>query len=647
MSLAKLDHALTLLHRRHLNGTLKGRDEVHPVHAFFSSGESLANVVSDDEVKILIASRSAKRVAAHVGQLGGTSEQIDDRHLIATVPIARLQDLADHQDVISCACDGELQTELNLAAAAIQLTTGPDTRARFFPNFTGKGVLVGILDTGIDVTHPTFGNRIVAYWDQASDERFGLDGRPLAEAAALAPDTSGHGTSVASAAAGSGAGSPNGLLVGIAPEAQIAAVKLGKDIYTSSIAAGLRWLREVANKLALPLVTNISSGTNDGGHDGTTILEQIIDQVTGAGRIVVKSAGNNGNKDLHAMTELAGLPWSAQVNAGMRSSGGSPFGVIKLSVWLSTGQRTLDLDIVDPDGIAFAAPDSSLLDEFSQAGEYSGSWHVQTNAISGDLAYSLEIRGEPDALDKFDRPWLIRARLHADASPLTLHSWILDGAGVFASNSSPASTLTMPGTADTIITVGAFTSRNEWVIQSGQTQKSSRKLGMVAPFSSRGPTRNERVLKPDLLAPGEMLEMARSDDANVKPAQIINDRYLINAGTSFAAPCVTGTIALLLQEWPDLTPQRVRELLQNSADPIVFPTNPPSSFQALLIALGLANDESGLVSESFDIQGAGRLDVRALLESAQRLLPDPNADAQPAPAPCSEVADRRGNRRLR
>ncbi len=197
---------------------------------------------------------------------------------------------------------------------------------------TGKGVLIGIVDTGIDINHPDFKRadgttRILRLWNQRSGlsgatPPLGEDGAALygadCDASAInaalgsAPglgnacnpgDTGGHGTHVAGIAAGNGSGTghsqPSGRFVGVAPEADLlvansldaSADKTQSDPFLDALA----WMRRIAQARKQPLVINLSLGSYYGSRDGTGSTEAAIDGISGPGVVVVAAAGNEGN----------------------------------------------------------------------------------------------------------------------------------------------------------------------------------------------------------------------------------------------------------------------------------------------------------------------------------------------------------------
>lgn len=186
---------------------------------------------------------------------------------------------------------------------------------------TGRGVMVGVIDTGIDIEHPDFideqgHTRVAAIWDHTLDpsDVGGIAPNPTGftygtewtqtqiqggYASCLHRDRDGHGTHVAGTAAGNGRAptSDNTRFTGLAPEAGLLIVKFDFDNEknrntSTAILDGINWIFQKATMLGKPAVINMSLGSDYGPHDGSTLEERGIDDLTGAKKIVVVAAGN-------------------------------------------------------------------------------------------------------------------------------------------------------------------------------------------------------------------------------------------------------------------------------------------------------------------------------------------------------------------
>jgi len=155
---------------------------------------------------------------------------------------------------------------------------------------TGKGILLGIVDTGIDPHHPSFHRRILRIWDQTlsgsgvSEGAYGLELTP--PNLPLSQDRNGHGTRVAGIAAGLHPEFP-----GVAVSSDLLVVKT--DFLNAHIADAIRYISRVARELDRPVVVNLSLGTEDHAPDAIDDLTQIVEEESGAGRIVCWAEGRS------------------------------------------------------------------------------------------------------------------------------------------------------------------------------------------------------------------------------------------------------------------------------------------------------------------------------------------------------------------
>ena len=601
-----------------------------PTHhgPFFSSEQAWARVVSDGSVRVVIETRAVGKTLELIKQCGGKVEGATARHIVGRVPVSALQRVADDPDVLLVHSDREAHPQLNCGNAVTNLTVGRDTIVRYYERILGDNVLIGVIDTGIDVEDATFtdntGNsRIVAYKIMETGKVYGIpavSSEPISKAATdpKAADTVGHGTLVASVAAGNGLESPDGLLVGVAPTAKIAAVKYHNGL--GDIIAGLEFLNDVATTLGLPLVVNISLGAQVYAHDGTSPIERAVDDFSGDGRIVVIAQGNDGDSPVHAGGAVTqDQVWSAK----LRPNNG---GVLKFETWTSAKARSIELEVVDPLGIVHTSALANPNVTFKLGNIYEGSWNVTLDPTNGDLNFSFAVTLNTASaqFNTFLLPWTIRSRRVQDLDrELTLHTWIPYKRGSFTQGSSQSYTVMVPACARSAIAAGSFVSRESWTDSAMQTHLVADPLLSLSSFSSRGPTRDGRP-RPALAAPGQLVEGATSSKMAppADPSMTINQYYRIDQGTSFAAPYITGAVALLLQLSATLDPDRTLGLLQSTAvdvDPV-----PNQSF------------------------GAGRLDFRRLLTQALREFPMPPSDRDsscPQPDTSSSTALQPSRRR--
>ena len=529
----------------------------------------------DERINVLI------RFRREVSSLGGfvfplTSYAGDVAS--ATVPVGDLDELREHPDVLFVEAARQLKDETDVSSEMIGLTVAGRGR-RKVPG-GGRGALIGIIDSGFDLTHPCFTDadgrtRILAAWDQKNmddaklpaPEGFGygveytrdaINERIAAKNILLVKGKEGagaHGTNVAGIAAGYDLAS--GVYSGIAPEAELILVTYrseGPVGGSASVFDAINYIRECAS--GRPVVINISQGDNLGAHDGTSLLERGIDNVVAEGRVlVVVSAGNQRRGPQSQCHHARGCVEPGRdlvLPFALAPDDKTPVNGDTIELWYRGGDR-FAFALRAPDGVTseFVAPGESKRLEpapGARALTYSelhhpvnGDNHIGIILEKGDGwtvgTWELILRPEEVSIGDFD-VWADRF------SGVTL----ID----FKSHQCDAATVTLPGNARRAITVGSFVSRPAPDLEPFDI------VGATSIVSSLGPTRDGRV-KPDIMAPGSMIKVPRMREDNGPHT------YTLRGGTSMAAAHVTGAIALYWGLWPALTAEQIRDTLYSTA----------------------------------------------------------------------------------
>lgn len=504
-----------------------------------------------------------------------------------------------------------LRPQLDRATAAIG---APAVRQE--TGLSGRGTLVGVVDTGIDFRHADLRNldgssRVEALLDHRTpvDGRhaelgsFGgalwhkdeIDALLAAEAAGTTPpiaireaDVDGHGTHVASLAASNGLatgkGFPGGRYVGVAPEAGllIAQTSSATGSFTDvDVLDACRFMLAEKTALARPLVVNISLGGTGGPHDGSTNLERALDELfprDQPGLALTVAAGNLGFQDLHAGGWQLGDEQAVTLHLDEASQDGS----VPVDLWY---RGDLAIAIESPRGRRSSWIERGKGLDIMYDGEgrvlvENGGTTLPSGLVDGAIVLEGLSASRPIAGD-----WKIWVRGPAIRYDLWLESSPLSGLFRFSDHVVTDDNLTVPATSRGAISVGSVSSRFDWItfdalpfVVPGSDPTF---LGNASRFSGMGPTSDGRFA-PDVAAPGEFILGAMSRDApptvdtsvfhtnSSAPLFLWGDDGLHGAlrGTSQASPIVAGVIALLFEADPSLTSEAVREVLRATARPV-------------------------------------------------------------------------------
>ena len=463
--------------------------------------------------------------------------------------------------------------------------------------YKGKDVVVGILDTGIDITHTDFqhengSTRILAVWDQMDSEgsppggfSYGREwtAEDIDQGNCTHQDTDGHGTHVSGTAAGNGRS--GGGFYGMAPEADIVAVAI--DVNNSiGIIDGANYVYQIAEQLGKSCVVNASLGYHYGPHDGTDIESQTLDALVEAapGRAFCAAAGNEADLSMHLnYTGGVDSSWTYVYTNGM------------YAVYIYA--RVPDVSL---DSVFFAVgADESNYNPLIRTGTplasrghtdwYSGRDIAEQLKIDQDVKFGnhgggtvyFEAEEASDSVTGIliiiEENYLVWNENTQEVSDLELwrfrvrgtgpgiHAWVLDTWGrtyrepvqdVFYRMPDNEYSVGMPAVAAKTLAVGAVVNRNEFVNSDNVlVRMDAGEAGNLAAWSSRGPTVDGRF-KPDICAPGagiiSTLSSAAYDAGSIHTADVTaGGDYVVKSGSSMACAVVSGCVALYLQKNPD------------------------------------------------------------------------------------------------
>jgi subtilisin family serine protease len=500
----------------------------------------------------------------------------------AILPLGSLDALTEDPAVQRIKPSRFLKPGMDVAPGKVNL---PQFKAA--SGLTGKGVLMGVIDSGIDPNHPAFAGRILRIWDQnlagpgVPEGGYGLEVQGANLVASR--DRDGHGTHVAGIAAGQ-----DSTYGGVAPEADIVAV--ATDFQDAHIADAVRYIFRIAQEMGRPAVVNLSLGGHADAHDGSDSLSLSIEAASGPGRIVCCAAGNEGNDNIHGQTtvqpdEIGTMRFFVPANATA---------VALLNGWYS-GMGRMEVSLRSPGG--FVTPYQPLLTTGNPVKTYTlpdARVEISTpgpDAVNKDYNFFVQLRSPQGRSPLRTGVWQLRVR-NVSTVPTRVDVWTLDGQPsaqvVFTGRSIRDSMkIGSPGAAASAVTVAAYTTKNQYKDVDDETRSVGLALDTIAEFSSEGPLRNGTE-KPDVAAPGAMIVAARSADSDQDSSQLVTPQYLVLAGTSMACPFVAGVVALLLQRDPTLTPAAIKEVLRRQS---TIPNQPSGTFDPKW-GYGLINTET-------------------------------------------------------
>ena len=455
-------------------------------------------------------------------------------------------------------------------------------------NLSGEGVIVGIIDTGIDYTHPDFRTpegltRILAFWDQSGSGKppdgftFGKEYTsdelntalaspdPIAVTGQL--DIKGHGTAVAGIAAGGGISDP--FQIGVAPKADIIAVRVlpaGNDYSRSTeLMRAIKYVIDKARSFAKPIAINISYGMNEGAHLGDSLFEEYITAMSNLWKTsIIIPTGNEGGSGHHYF----GIINSGEIkNVEFFTAAG--LNRFYVSMWKNFTDN-ISVELILPDGAT-----TGIVTQENRIRTLS-TRELTVNVIYNQptrYSVSQEIFFDVKATEgNFIKAGVWLLRLRADS--------IVDGqfniwlptveevtTGTYFSAPDNFGTLTIPSTSAKVISVAGYNDS----------------LDSAAEFSGRG-FENLALPIPDITAPAVGISAPR-----------IGGGYDSYTGTSFA-PFATGTAALMMEigivkgNAPYMYGERIKAYLRRGAirtDGVRYP-NPIFGYGRLCAAASIA-----------------------------------------------------------
>lgn len=555
----------------------------------------------------------------------------------ASIPLNKLQRLTQNKEILrieaGSPCNVCVDTTATLLGVS-ELWTGAKIDSEDTGNginnlrsLTGKGVVMGIQDIGFDLTHPTFYSRdlkeyrIKAFWDMLDPDSLtsplyvGRDYRDkeslLRKACATDGKKQTHGVHTAGIAAGSGYDT---RYIGMAPEAELCLVAnaVGNDeefisdeveykYTTATDVLGFQYIFDYAESVGKPCVISFSEGAHEDLYGDAQLLYEVLDKMTGPGRIIVASAGNSSVNKTYLHKPLGQDSISSFIYSNKKAAYYTLRHSDKTEIKLhfssnNSPEKTIQTFCYDTDLIC--SMEDSLLIDTLQVGEeqymvllasypscynaedWATEFYIQTLTqplfgIGGEQRVRLTLTGRNEAVECF-----ASGGLFLDISTLPEYCTAV-----------PTHNINFPAAAPCIIAVGGTAYRKGAINYKGTWKDYDMgNDGRKWEYSSVGPTMQGHI-KPDVMAPACNIISAYSSyylENNPNAGDItwdvshftFNDRtyaWNCNSGTSMSSPIAGGIVALWLQLCPTLSPQDILEVIKATSkqyDPLLsYPNN--------------------------------------------------------------------------
>ena len=576
---------------------------------------AISQVRGQEMVDVFITlhdSRNTSRITALGGVIGARFTGL----VTAQVPVAKLQAIAALDEVEQVSIAEMMESDVDTTRSVTSVNYVAEGLLHgLSANYDGKGVVFGIIDSGIDFNHAAFqdslGNtriKCVYMPDNTSGTKVTIDGTVLpgsefdsTRIASLTTDltSSAHGSHTAFI----GAGSPNGPYSGMAPGADIVMCALGGKKSDVNIANSLKYITQYAKRVGKPCVISVSMGTRKGPHDGTSKICKIYDEVGKNDAVICLSNGNLGSLKRYIHHKFSGMYTSTLPSIGSYISGTTQGYTANFAIDTWSRSRSavgVKFILIDPD-------DNSVFYETSIMRSYTyhyigpgmeskrgynaflsqyfsgkigvwvtteGNGHVETycevslKPLRSDVkAYKMAVQFYGVNGVEFDS-WVTSDNAN---------SWYPQVGDYKFVNGTDSCSMNDNVTGKYTISVGNYVGRNRYMALTGKDMYSSYFVeGSIYPQSSYGIAPNGQSY-PFVAAPGyfvisayngyNYLAKPSTNTAYSKenPTTGRTDYWGSMSGTSMSAPTVAGIVALWLQANPQLKVDDVKEIIRKSA----------------------------------------------------------------------------------
>lgn len=576
---------------------------------------AISQVRGQEMVDVFITlhdSQNTSRITALGGVIGARFTGL----VTAQVPVAKLQAIAALDEVEQVSIAEMMESNVDTTRSVTSVNYVAEGLQHGLPaNYDGKGVVFGIIDSGIDFNHAAFqdslGNtRIKCVYMLAdnSGTKVTIDGTVLPGSEFDSTRIASLTTDLASSAHGShtafiGAGSHCGQYSGMAPDADIVMCALGGKKNDVNIANSLKYITQYAKRVGKPCVISISLGTKQGPHDGTSKLCKIYEEMGKSDAVICLSAGNLGSYRRYIHHKFSGMNTATNPNIGSYVTGTKAGYTANFAIDTWSRSRSavgIKYLLIDPD-------DNSIFYETGIMKAYTyhyigpgmeskrgynaflsqyfsgkiGVWvttesngHIETYSevslkpLRSDVkAYKMAVQFYGADGVEFDS-WVTSENAYS------WHSQVGDYKFV---NGSDSCSMNDNVTGKNTISVGNYVGRNRYMSLSGKEMYNSiYPEGSIYVQSSYGIAPNGESY-PFVAAPGYFVVSAyngynylakpstNTAYSKENPTTGRTDYWGSMSGTSMSTPTVAGIVALWLQANPQLKVDDVKEIIRKSA----------------------------------------------------------------------------------
>ena len=522
--------------------------------------------------------------------------------VIAMIPVDMIERIAEIDDVKGINVAQKMKLKTNMARSYtntddVQNYSNDAIAAGLPQAFKGSGVVVGVIDDGIDFQHTMFkdsnGNsRIKRAYVARGAGSFNTYTNVTSSSPTTDDSGESHGTHTSSTAGGSDITVSGTTYGGMAPEADLVLVGCGDYLYNTNIAAGIQYIFDYADSQNKPAVCSISLGSHMGPHDGTGELASVYSQYAGnnPNHIIVNAAGNEAGGGYG--TEYSGgessssTPFTTVLNGCYYPYSG--YGSSYLNrmyygydvFYARTANKALacKLHVVDTSAKTIKWTSNAITSSTSSVSgittyfSRSPSVTISKDSYSGKYYVQLYFNQMNQNSSYQSSKYALAVSVYPTSGSCIIDSWDVSGYNAFGSLSGTYGGYTFTagtddcsigdeGGSSDIILVGAYVSKKNVTDYNGSSHTLTGTIGNIASYSSYqaagcGPT---GIAKPDICAPGSTIVAGINhyDNTTMSNGYADYGYYLVYKngasslgnldGTSMATPCAAGIIALYLQ----------------------------------------------------------------------------------------------------